>query len=203
MIRPPGFRGAAFSEASDGDLRAGDRSGVARRLGISPEWATVRQVHGRSVVLAGAPGELSAADALVTEEVGLPVAVFTADCMGIVIEADRALAVVHAGWRGVVAGAIDEAVDYLVERGHTPIRAAIGPAIGPCCYEVGPEVASEFASGSKTTWGTTSVDLPTAAALRLKDIEIWVDGRCTRCEPGFFSHRRDGDVRRLAAIGWL
>ncbi len=202
MIRPPGFRGAAFSEAADGDLRGGDRRVAAATLGISDRWAWVDQVHGntvRSVTMSGGHGS---ADGIVTSVPGLPVAVFTADCVGIVVETAAEVAVIHAGWRGVVAGIIDAALGML---GHPPRRAAVGPAIGPCCFEVGPEVSQQFdpSERARTSWDTPSVDLPAAVTRRLPDLDLWISDRCTRCGPDAFSHRRDADGRRMATLGWL
>lgn len=202
MIRPPGFRGAAFSEAADGDLRDGDRRTAAATLGISDQWAWVEQVHGNTVLSVTSSGGHGLADGIVTAVPGLPVAVFTADCVGIVVETDAEVAVIHAGWRGVVAGVIDAALGML---GHPARRAAVGPAIGPCCFEVGPEVLEQFdqTERTRTTWDTPSVDLRAAVARRLPAVDVWTSDRCTRCGPDAFSHRRDGDGRRMAALGWL
>jgi copper oxidase (laccase) domain-containing protein len=90
------------------------------------------------------------------------------------------------------------------EAGHTPIRAALGPGIGACCFEVGEEVAMKFErfTGS-TTWDTTGVDLAASIRSELYGLEIWSADSCTRHEPGWFSHRRDETTARLATIGWL
>ncbi|NND01221.1 MAG: hypothetical protein HKN91_00400, partial [Acidimicrobiia bacterium] len=101
MIRPPGFRGAAFGEAAEGDLRVDDavRRVVAGQLGISPEWAFVTQIHSAAVVRATEPGPLGEADAIFTTRHALPIAVATADCVPVILEGDDFAAVVHAGWR--------------------------------------------------------------------------------------------------------
>ena len=206
MIRPPGFGGTAFSAATDGDLRA-DRSArrvVSAALGIDDRWATVRQVHGSAVAVADRPGDQGEADAIVTTVPGLGLAVFTADCIPIVLEGPGVVAVVHAGWRGLVAGVVASARTAMEALGRPPLRAALGPAIGPCCFEVGPEVAARFAGyRSETTWGTVSVNLRAAAAASMTGIEVWTDPGCTRCGAGFFSHRRDGAPARQAGIGWV
>jgi copper oxidase (laccase) domain-containing protein len=88
--------------------------------------------------------------------------------------------------------------------GHAPLRAAVGPGIGPCCFEVGEEVAGRFeAHRSETTWSTTSVDLPGAISSQIPAIDTWSIGACTYHDPGWFSHRRDATKQRLAAVGWL
>ena len=101
MIRPPGFAGAAFGTTASGDLRADTarRVMVSEELGISPDWAFVHQVHGATVAVATEPGNLGDADAIVSSSLGLPIAVATADCVAVIIEARDAVAVVHAGWR--------------------------------------------------------------------------------------------------------
>ena len=206
MIRPPGFRGVAFSDARDGDLRNDPKARrvVSADLDISSEWATVRQVHEGSAVEAVRPGVLGEADAVYTSRPGLPAAVFTADCLGVAIEADRGVGIAHAGWRGVAAGVVENLRSAMKAAGWTPLRAAIGPGIGPCCFEVGPEVAERFpANTSVTTRGTVGVDLPGAVALRLEGLEVWQAATCTRCSAEFFSHRRDGTPARMAGIVWF
>ncbi len=196
---------AAFSTRSDGDLR-GDREARARfshRLDISPEWATVHQVHGDGVAAVDGPGLHGDADALITTRSGLPVAVFTADCLGIVVDGGTVVGVAHAGWRGLAAGVLEATLRALVEMGGTPVQASVGPAIGPCCYEVGEEVAARFSGYTATTsWGTTSVDLVAAAEDRV-GIPLRRAGDCTRCGGDAFSHRRDATPGRMAAVGWL
>lgn len=195
MIRPG--PGVVFTTAADGDMRRD--LAARRRVGVGSEWATVRQVHGATVVEADHPGDHGDADGLITEAPGLPLAVFTADCLGIVIHGSGRVAVAHAGWRGVYSGVVDEALAPFdqVDSIH------IGPHIRPCCFEVGPEVADLFADDLATTsWGTTSVDLAAAVARRLPVEPVVVD-LCTRCGGDTFSHRRDGTDARMASLGWL
>ena len=130
-------------------------------------------------------------------------AVFTADCLGVVIDGSPAVAVVHGGWRGLDAGVIEAAIETIDHLGGQVRSAWIGPSIGPCCFEVGDEVARRFPGHvTKTTWGTTSVDLRAVAEHKL-GVETMIDRRCTRCGSGLFSHRADGTSARLAAVGWL
>ena len=193
----PAGPGAAFSLASDGDLRA--KPDLRTVIGGPPEWATVTQVHGDRVVTADRPGDHGEADAVVTTNHDLSVAVFTADCLGIVLHGPDTVAAVHAGWRGLAADVVSKAVAAV----GTVTSAVIGPHIGPCCYEVGPEVAERFDDHVRTTtWGTTSVDLAAAATEQL-GIEPAVVDRCTRCGTDTFSHRRDRTPARMAAVGWL
>ncbi len=206
MILPPRLSGAAFSEARDGDI-GNDfdaRAILSGALGVSDTWATVRQVHGKAVVQVSDPGDSGDADAIWTTEPGLPVAVFTADCFGVVMTAPGAVGVAHAGWKGVLAGVVGELRSTMARHGHVPTRAGIGPGIGPCCFEVGAEVRGEFTNdGEMTTWGTTSVDLPGSILRQLEGIETWVSNECTYHDDGWFSHRREAQPDRLAAVGWV
>jgi len=206
MIRPTGLFGAAFGTAVDGDGRC-DRV-VRRRLsveiGIPPEWALVEQVHGAGVVEATEAGTLGEADATFTSRSALTLAVATADCVPVVIEGPDVAGVAHAGWRGMAAGVIPNLLDEMRRAGLSPIRAGIGPSIGPCCYEVGEEVLSELEQFvATTTWGSTSVDLWGAAASGLEGLEVWRADECTRCGTDLHSHRRDGTTERQVTLAWL
>src|SRR5262245_16128657 len=110
-------------------------------------WA--RQVHGADVVTVGRGGGfVGAADVLVSASPGVPLAIFTADCLAVVLyEAEaRALAVAHVGWRGTVRGAAQAAVAALANLGARSerLRAAVAPSIGPCCYEIDEPVVAEL-----------------------------------------------------------
>lgn len=196
--------GAAFSAADDGNLRHLDaRLAFSRRHDIPETWAMVRQVHGAEVLEATGPGTLGDADAIVTETPGLAVAVLTADCVGVVIGAPGAVAVAHAGWRGVAAGVVAATRQRLEALGHSPTFARLGPAIGPCCFEVGPEVVAAVGHRTVTRWGTVGVDLHAAVAEQLEGLEIESDDRCTMCSGRFHSHRGTGTDARQATVAWL
>ncbi len=206
MIRPPGFAGAAFGTAAAGDLRRDHaaRARVSADLGIPQDWAYLNQVHGAVVVSADRSGNLGDGDAIVTQSADIPVMVATADCVPIVLEAAGAAAVVHAGWRGAAAGVLEAALEVLDAMGRHPQRAAIGPAIGPCCYEVGPEVAELFPGFvSQTTWGSTSVDIPAYLESKLGGIEVWNSNECTFTSDRMNSWRRDHTKERQVAVAWL
>jgi polyphenol oxidase len=146
--------------------------------------AVVRRAHAAEK---GAPG-----DGLWTDEPGVPLLALTADCLPIaLVRRDRGgLAVLHAGWRGLLAGIVEAGAAAL---GGGRIEAAVGPAIGPCCYEVGPEVATQFEPESRSG---RNLDLWSAAARRLREAGCGSVERldlCTHCNPDlFFSYRRDG-----------
>jgi len=205
MIRPPTLAGAAFGDAADGDARRDDdaRTAMSSALGIPTAWAWLHQVHGATVVRATAPGDLGDGDAAFTTEVMLPLVVGVADCFPVIVEGDGGVGIAHAGWRGTAVGVVPTLLEAMRGAGLTPRRAAIGPGIGPCCFEVGPEVLERFPDhGATTTWGTTSVDLRGALIEQLGDLEVWVSETCTMSGEGHHSYRRDGTPLRQAAVAW-
>ena len=177
-----------------------------------------RQVHGTTVI--GATDGQLAADGVVTTEAGVLVGVVTADCVPVLLvdPGRHVAAAVHAGWRGGSAGVLEEAVRRMSDdsgAGARTIEAVIGPAIGGCCYEVGPEVREAFEARTGHTtdeaWSTRAgrdhVDLRTAARLLLAATgvgSIDVLGPCTACGAGYHSYRRDGTRtgRQLSFVGW-
>jgi YfiH family protein len=179
-----------------------------------------RQVHGTRVVTADTGAETPEADGLVTASPATYVGVVTADCAPVLLVAPRqhVVAAVHAGWRGAAAGIVDEALAHLRRAfGVEPrdVRAAIGPAIGGCCYEVGVEVRAAFArrSGDATAaaWRIGGerlmLDLRVAVAALLERAGVddaAIVGPCTRCIPAYCSYRRDGagTGRQVSFIGW-
>ncbi|GMQ84468.1 MAG: peptidoglycan editing factor PgeF [Acidimicrobiia bacterium] len=206
MIEPPGFRGAVFGEAADGDPRSSPavRSHFSERFGAPDRWSWPEQVHGSTVLSVDEPGSAGAGDGLLTGSSGLAVAVATADCVPVIIEGARGTVVVHAGWRGMAAGVVDAGVAALRDAGDSPTRAAIGPSIGPCCYEVGSEVLAVLGPyAATTTWGTSSVDLWSAAEAQLGGLEVWRADICTYTDVRFLSHRRDRTRERQVSVTWI
>jgi YfiH family protein len=206
MIRPDGFLGAAFGTVAEGDLRVDDgtRRRVSADLGISPDWAYVTQVHGSTIIHVDRPGNRGEADGLFTTTRALPVTVATADCVPIILEGPGVAAVVHSGWRGAVAGVVANALRTIERAGLEVRRAAIGPSIGPCCYEVGPEVVAHFPGfESETDWGTQSIDLPAIVAAELGTVDVWKTGACTYTDPALHSYRRNRTPHRQVAVAWL
>ena len=152
---------------------------------------------------AGARGEPG--DGLWTDEPGLPVLAFSADCLPIALVRTNGtrpgVAVLHAGWRGLLGGIVGLGVEAVGGN----LAACVGPAIGPCCYEVGAEVAEPFAAafGADVVRGR-NLDLATAAegALRAAGVEeVARIDLCTHCNPDlFFSHRRTGKPRGVQGV---
>jgi YfiH family protein len=171
--------------------------------------ARCSQVHGREVLrLTGPPdGSRPEADGVATNVPRVAALVLTADCLPVALHAAGAVAMVHAGWRGLAAGVLDEGLEALRELGGTgPVTAAIGPGAGVCCYEVGDEVREAFADVPEARDGR-NIDLPAVARRRLVDAgvaEIHEAGICTMCDERFFSHRRDrGATGRQGGAAWL
>ncbi|MFM1966962.1 MAG: hypothetical protein RL134_2687 [Actinomycetota bacterium] len=184
---------------------ASNRALIAGSLGADA-LALVHQVHGRDVVRLAAPAaQPPAADAVVTEVVGLPVAVQTADCVPVLL-ADLVggqVAAVHAGWRGVVADVVGATIEEMAAPG--PVLAWVGPAICPGCYEVSDEVRSEIAAVvpeayAQTRIGTPAVDVRAGVLAQLARHGITGElvGGCTFEDPDLYSYRRDQVTGRQA-----
>lgn len=220
------LRGGGISTGSFASLNLGlhvgdeadcvieNRNRAATALGFRiGRMVCAQQVHGGSVAVVtgrdvgrGAekyPDALSGTDALITVETGVLLTLFFADCVPVFL-ADtekQVVAVVHAGWRGAVAGVVENTVTAMAEEfGSQPtcLRAAVGPGIGACCFEVGEEVAHQFPGYVTRSDAGVRVDLPGAIAGQLRALgvppdNIVVSTECTSCLPGiYFSHRRDG-----------
>lgn len=184
----------------------------------------VRQVHSSRVIVISdetpeAIGRIEA-DALATEKRNRLLTVWVADCVPLLLahEQGPCVAVVHAGWRGLVGGIIRKALEALEQTyGVAPasIMASVGPAIGPCCYEVGNDVAEKIADASdksviSTRAGLLFADLHGTAKLQLlaagvQPPNIEILNQCTRCNNELFFSRRAGNLmeRQCGFIGIL
>lgn len=191
----------------DADAVLRNRQIVAGTIGV-PLDAVVqgRQVHGSRVERRANPdGTVGEADGQATAERGLATLALTADCLPIALIAAGAVAMVHAGWRGLADAVVEAGVRAVRElAGGSEVHAAIGPGAGACCYEVGPEVHAGF--GHDAHRGTIDLKAIAAERLRAAGVERVHDvGVCTMCaDPSlFFSHRRDGGLTgRQAGIAW-
>jgi polyphenol oxidase len=198
---------------TDDDRAAVERNREALQRSLGVRFAYGRQVHGSQVRTVDAATENGSAvppeaDGQVTTSSGIAPMVLTADCLPIALAGRGAVAMLHAGWRGLANGIVPEGVSALRKLGaEGPFEAAIGPGAGLCCYEVGEEVHAAF--GPDLVRGGRNLDLKAIARVQLEragvaavhDAEL-----CTICsDPSlFFSHRRDhGITGRQAGIAWL
>jgi YfiH family protein len=171
--------------------------------------ASLKQIHSAVALVANQPGCAGDGDALLTNSPGLRLSVRTADCFPILLAdaKNRAVAAVHAGWRGAADEIVAKPIAKMrIQFGTSPadIVAAIGPGIGVCCYEVGAEVAQLFG-----VEGAGRVDLAAANRCQLIDAgveeqHIDVVGGCTSCDAArFYSFRREKEQagRMISYIG--
>jgi YfiH family protein len=214
-----GGGGVYFSDRADGNMSSvggedaasgeANRARLRARLGLDG-LARGYQVHGTRVLVASigndarSQEELEGADGQATAAHTLGVMVLAADCLPVALAAPGAVAMVHAGWRGLGAGVLEQGVATLRTLSDGPVEAVLGPCAGPCCYEVGPEVQEALASGVA---GRGNVDLRQIAGARLDDVGVATVrsvGGCTICDERFFSHRREGErAGRQAGVAWL
>jgi purine-nucleoside/S-methyl-5'-thioadenosine phosphorylase / adenosine deaminase len=225
--RQGGVSVASFESLNLGILTEDDpavvvenRARLAAALGFGADRvAYAKQVHGRTLLEAGRgnraefwahsehksaqPLDLPDADGQIVREPGVAGLVFVADCLPVVLCGPNGVAVLHCGWRGLAAGIV---ADGAAAVGAT--RAAIGPGIGPCCYEVGEEVLGAFTDLGDGIADGRMLDLTEVARRLLAQAgiaEVECADLCTSCNPElFFSHRRDaGRTGRQAGLGWL
>lgn len=233
--RSGGRSTGVYASLNLGDHVGDDMSAVAANRALlsavlpgAPLW--LRQVHGVEVVDADRRTdrvrEVPCGDAAVTRQAGQVLAIMTADCLPVVIAADDAslLAVAHAGWRGLVAGVLEQTVARMQEKTGVALRAWVGPAIGPRAFEVGDEVRAAFVAedaGARDAFvlleGAVAAadparrkwlaDLPALAQRRLRGagvVDVQQSGLCTVENPDlFFSYRRDGQTGRFATLAWI
>lgn len=177
-----------------------------------PQW---KQVHGTASIEVLQPGQACGdVDALWTQSPRQPIAVVTADCVPVLLarKDGTAVAAVHAGWRGTWAKIVPALLHSLTRRGErlSDWVAAIGPAIGPCCYEVSVEIAHDFSKAYARAVMGRMLDLPLINRLQLEQAgiaEVDLLRACTRCtrdaggEFAFHSYRREGGgTRQTSAI---
>jgi polyphenol oxidase len=195
-------------------LRAGDepeavqenRRRLCAEVGADPEALSLnRQKHTTLIHRAHRGKKGEPGDGLWTDEEGLPILAMGADCLTIALARVNgdgpAVAVLHAGWRGLLEGIVGEAVARLGGK----VAAAIGPGIGPCCYEVREDVAEPFAAGFGSDvlrngkldlWSSAEQALETAGAASVERVDL-----CTACNPDlFFSERRTGRPRGTQGV---
>jgi hypothetical protein len=213
---------AAFSERADGDLRVTSRTSaeplaavqgrVLETLGVAGV-VVGRQVHGADVVMVREPSVgyvvgLAEGDAVATPLGAVATAVHVADCLPIALGGDGAVAMAHAGWRGLAGGVVAAGVQALRELGaEGELQAAIGPGVCGCCYETGDEVREHFTAYAASRGRLLDLKAVAAAQLAEAGVALVEDCElCTICSPPgrLFSHRRDGPAAgRQGGFAWL
>ncbi len=222
--RRGGFSRGPYASLNLGRLTPDDPEDVQRNRDllqsqVGGRLAMIRQVHGPRVLRrmelseASGPaprGELDEADGQATARAGIAPVVLTADCLPIAVAGGGAVAMLHAGWRGLADGVIVEGVRAVRGlAGEAPIEAAIGPGAGVCCYEVGGEVRERFDARDSGPHRGRHLDLKAIARTQLESAgvaHVHDVGLCTICSPAelFFSHRRErGLTGRQAGLVWL
>ena len=201
-----------------GETADESRARVARALEGSGRLLLLSQVHGAAVVEAPWEGR-PPGDAAVAAAPGLLLGVQTADCLPVLLvdPGRRLVAAVHAGWRGTAAGVASRAVEALVARGSRPeaLVAALGPAVGACCYEVGEEVREAFGASGAAFFrpgsrGRPHLDVRAANERQLLGAGLLPGALhhvadCTRCRADLYhSYRRDGRAagRMISFVGF-
>lgn len=201
-----------FATGDDQDAVAENRRRVATAVGHAPDaprWAWARQVHGAGVVEIDAPGRVGDGDALVTASTDISLVVLVADCAPVVLVAGDTVAAVHCGWRGLLAGVVEAAVEAVQRRGRGAVRAVVGPCISPAHYEFGTNELELVASRlgptvrARTDTGAPALDLragvraalAAAGVVERADVDV-----CTYESPDHFSHRRDGVTGRQGLL---
>lgn len=194
---------AVFSTRVGGSAKESHVS-LATALGIAPQHVAVnRQVHGAELVFhpSASPADPEA-DGHVISGPGVVGLVYVADCLPVALAGPGGVAMLHCGWRGLAAGIVARGADAV---GAT--HAAIGPGIGPCCYEVGDEVLAAFSGLGAGVADGRMLDLPEVARRLLREsglTTIESADLCTCCEEElFFSHRRDAGPGRQAGLVWI
>ncbi len=191
------------------------RERLRTQLGLR-RLARSYQVHGATVLRSATDADIPApdfatvqppveADGQATSVAGIGAMVLTADCLPVALGSAGAVAMIHAGWRGLAAGVLEEGVRAVGELGgEGEIAAIIGPGAGPCCYEVGEEVHNTFGGAHRDG---RHIDLKALARDRLnaagvaevRDVDV-----CTICDERFCSYRREGSLAgRQAGVAWL
>ncbi len=193
---------------------AHNRQLLSPLLPSEPVW--LNQVHGMVVANAGMAGCLPQADACIASRAGAVCVVMTADCLPVLLCDERGSVVgaVHAGWRGLCAGILEQAVQSMNVAPQN-LMAWLGPAIGPQAFEVGDDVRSAFIAGQPLAAAAFAAKIPgkwladiyQLARLRLNALgvtQIYGGNWCTFTDSArFFSFRRDGNTGRMGTFIWM
>lgn len=219
-LRPGGSSSGAFASLNmamhvgDEDERVKQNRLTVKnllQLPVEPSW--LEQIHGNDIIKASAAGRLERADASYSDETGIVCAVMTADCLPLLMCSGegKQVAAVHAGWRGLLAGIVTQAVATFKDR---DLLVWLGPAIGPDCFEVGSEVRNAFVEktpactdafkpGKQDKW---LADIYRLARIELAGLgirRIYGGNFCTYSDAErFYSYRRESKTGRMATLIW-
>ncbi|HEX3426574.1 MAG TPA: polyphenol oxidase family protein [Acidimicrobiales bacterium] len=214
-LGPAMVRCTGRAEGDMADATGHDEHVLARRRSVvARSWTWLRQVHGAEVVVVTHPGGSAGreADAAVSDAAGVALSVVTADCAPVALASpEGVIGVAHAGWRGLVAGVVEDTVAAMARLGASSVEAVIGPCIGPECYQFGARDLDEVVARlgeevrAETSSGRPALDIPgaTRAALRRAGVDRVTDvGICTACSAEHWSWRARGDRQRQATVVW-
>ena len=221
----------AMSEITDGDMAINDLktreksiqeaslSLVEHNAGLviptSQHWSFLTQVHGSENIEVKENGSVLGleGDALFTTQERKVLTIQTADCVPVALISNSvAIAVIHAGWKGLLNGVIENASEALQKEFPGDLAAVIGPHIGPCCYEYGRKDLDSFIEmfgasvAGVTNSSTDSLDLMAIVRVILEKsgIEIaYKDDSCTSCDSKFWSYRSSGTQKRQSLFAWI
>ena len=206
------------TNSSDGNLSISqpvDQLHQTQRKLINAPWSYLKQVHGANVYRIKSPGDYQGAegDGMISTKSGIPMAIQVADCAPIALICETpVIGIIHAGWRGLLAGIVQNACTQMRKLGGDPTIAVVGPCIYPEHYEFGlnelEHMTREFGPtvASATKDGTSALDIPEVvklALLRENILETHFIGECTASSEKLWSHRVGRDMERQALIGWL
>ncbi|MGV6851764.1 MAG: peptidoglycan editing factor PgeF [bacterium] len=190
---------------------------ISEKLELPSQPFWLKQVHGSDCINArDSQAQITEADASYTDCPGQVLAILTADCLPVFIANNKGteIALIHAGWRGLLDGVIQNTVDHMQSKG-SEMQAWLGPAIGPEAFEVGAEVFDLFKdknNENKTAFTRTSrlqyhADIYKLAKIALADVGVKQISGGTECtyqqQDDYFSYRRDGETGRMASLMWI
>lgn len=196
---------------------ANDRVEFAKILKLDHRNIVVpKQVHSNNVIIGTKAGNFIDTDGIVTNNKDLILSIQVADCIPIYLfdKQNYNIGLVHAGWRGVTAGIIENSIERMKELDSQPIKIEIllGPSIRQCCFEIGPEVGKlfdnkfqEIGKGDRTQLDLQSVVMQKLINMDIQSKNISDINECTCCSEQYHSFRRDGNKagRMIAMMGFL
>ena len=206
------------TDSHDGNLsisQPSDQLHLTQRKLIDAPWSYLKQVHGGKIIRIRNSGDSQGeeGDGMISTTSGIPMAIQIADCAPIALICETpVIGIIHAGWRGLLAGIVQNACTVMGELGGHPTTAIVGPCIYPKHYEFGSvelkHMTREFGPTveSETLAGTPALDIPETVKIALRRnnvLDTHYIGDCTASSERHWSHRVGGDKERQAMIAWL